>query len=92
MGGALLTFRAGSKSRAFALINHLKYACIISNIGDVRTLVVHPSSSIFIHSDEAEKERAGVYDDLIRVSMGIEDIDDLIEDFSQAVAAIRDIE
>ena len=92
MGGALLTFRAGSKERAFALINHLKYAYIISNIGDVRTLAVHPHSSIFIHSDEAEKERAGVYDDLIRVSVGIEDIEDLVEDFTQAAAAIRDIE
>lgn len=91
MGGALLTFRTGSKQRAFAFINRLKYAYIISNIGDVRTLAVHPASSIFVHSDETEKERAGVYDDLIRVSVGIEDIEDLIEDFTQADAAIADI-
>lgn len=85
MGGALLTFRCGSKERAFAIMNQLKYAYIISNIGDVRTLVVHPASSIYIHSSRAEMERAGVYDDLIRVSVGIEDIDDLIGDFTQAV-------
>jgi O-acetylhomoserine (thiol)-lyase len=87
MGGALLTFRAGSKERAFRLMNHLKYAYIVSNIGDVRTLVVHPSSSIYIHSSLAEQESAGVFTDLIRVSVGIEDIEDLIEDFTQAVKA-----
>ena len=91
LGGALLTFRTGSRERAFALINHLKYAYIISNIGDVRTLAVHPGSSIFIHSDDAEKERAGVFDDLFRVSVGIEDIEDLIADFTRAAADIRDI-
>ncbi|MGM9538901.1 MAG: PLP-dependent transferase [Candidatus Onthomonas sp.] len=91
MAGALLTFRAGSKERAFALINHLKYACIVSNIGDVRTLVVHPASSIYIHSDASEMERAGVYDDLIRVSVGIEFIDDLVADFTAAVNAIQSL-
>lgn len=72
-------------------INHLKYACIVSNIGDVRTLVVHPASSIYIHSDASEMERAGVYDDLIRVSVGIESIDDLVADFTAAVKAIQSL-
>lgn len=89
MGGALLTFRAGSKERAFAIINHLKCAFIISNIGDVRTLAIHPASSIFIHSSVEEMERTGVYDDLIRVSVGIEDAEDLVEDFTQAVASLK---
>ncbi len=86
MGGAILTFRAGSRARALALLGKLKYAYIVSNIGDVRTLAVHPASSIFIHSDQEEMERAGVYDDLIRVSVGIEDIEDLTEDFTQAAS------
>jgi O-acetylhomoserine (thiol)-lyase len=84
-GGAILTFRAHSKQRAFRIIDNLKYAYIISNIGDVRTLVVHPASSIFIHSSQEEMEQAGVFDDLIRVSVGIEDIDDLIADFKNAI-------
>ena len=91
MAGALLPFRTGSKARAFALINHLKCAYIVSNIGDVRTLVVHPASSIYIHSDREEMEDAGVYEDLIRVSVGIEDIEDLIADFSAAVRAIAEL-
>ncbi|MDR2646813.1 MAG: PLP-dependent transferase [Oscillospiraceae bacterium] len=85
--GAILTVRAGTKARAFALINALRYAKIASNIGDVRTLVIHPSSTIYLHSSEAQKRAAGVYDDLIRVSVGIEDIADLKEDWRRAIDA-----
>lgn len=84
-GGAILTIRAGSKERAFNLINNLKYSINATNIGDVRTLVIHPSSTIYAHSTEAQKQSAGVYEDSIRVSIGIEDIKDLIEDFEQAI-------
>lgn len=84
-GGAILTIRAGSKDRAYRLINSLKYADIATNIGDVRTLVIHPASTIYLHSEEGAKEAAGVYEDSIRVSVGIEDIGDLIEDFTDAI-------
>lgn len=84
-GGAILTVRAGSRERAFRLINSLKFALIATNIGDVRTLVIHPASTIYLHSSEKERESAGVYDDTIRISVGIEDIEDLIEDFAQAL-------
>ncbi len=84
-GGAIITIRAGSKEKAFSLINSLRYACIATNIGDVRTLVIHPASTIYTHSTEAQQINAGVYDDSIRISVGIEDIEDLIEDFRQAL-------
>lgn len=84
-GGGILTFRAGSKERAFRIINSLQYACIASNIGDVRTLVIHPASTLFLPVPEAEREAAGVYEDTVRVSVGIEDPEDLVEDFSAAV-------
>lgn len=86
-GGAILTVRAGSRERAFRLINSLKYALIATNIGDVRTLVIHPASTIYLHATEQQRENAGVYDDTIRVSIGIEDIGDLTEDFENAVKA-----
>ncbi|MCR5590270.1 MAG: PLP-dependent transferase [Lachnospiraceae bacterium] len=88
-GGGILTFRAGSKERAFAIINSLKYALIASNIGDIRTLVIHPLSTLYINSDEESTEAAGVFDDLIRVSVGIEDREDLIDDFLGAVRGSR---
>ncbi len=84
-GGAILTVRAGSKENAFRLINNLQFAVNATNIGDVRTLVIHPASTIYTHSSEQQKLSAGVYDDTIRVSVGIEDINDLIADFAQAI-------
>jgi O-acetylhomoserine (thiol)-lyase len=83
-GGGILTFRVGSKERAFKFINSLKYVITASNIGDVRTLAIHPESTLYINSNEEEKESAGVYKDLIRVTVGIEDIGDLISDFTEA--------
>lgn len=87
-GGAIVTVRAGSKEKAFRLINSLKYASIATNIGDVRTLVIHPASTIYTHSSEEQRVSAGVYDDTIRISVGIEDKEDLIADFGQAVRSL----
>jgi O-acetylhomoserine (thiol)-lyase len=88
-GGAILTLRAGSKERAFQLINHLKFATNATNIGDTRTLVIHPASTIYTHSTEEQQRNAGVYEDSIRISIGIEDIADLIADFAQAIEKIQ---
>ena len=88
LGGAILTIRAGSREKAFKLINSLKYAHIATNIGDLRTLVIHPSSTIYLHSTKEEQEHAGVYEDTIRISIGIEDVEDLIADFTQAIENI----
>ncbi len=87
-GGAILTIRAGSKERAFRFINALKLATNATNIGDVRTLVIHPASTIYAHSDEKGRINAGVYEDTIRISVGIEDSEDLIEDFRQAIESL----
>ena len=88
--GAILTLRVGSKEKAFKFIDSLTIPYIISNIGDTKTLVLHPASTISLHSTDKEKEDAGVYEDLIRVSVGIEDIEDLKDDFAQAFSKIRD--
>lgn len=80
--GAILTLRTGSKEKAFACMNQLKIPLHVSNVGDTKTLIIHPESTLAFHSTPKEKEEAGVFDDLIRVSVGIEDIEDLIEDFS----------
>lgn len=84
-GGAIITIQVGSKAKAFSIINNLKFATNATNIGDVRTLVIHPASTIYTHSTDEQKINAGVYDDTIRISVGIEDVEDLIEDFRQAI-------
>jgi len=83
--GAILTIRVGSKEKAYKMINSLKYATNITNIGDTRTLIIHPSSTIFAESSDEEKKFMGVFDDLIRICVGLEDIEDLKEDFKQAI-------
>ena len=75
--GAILTIRVGSKEKAFKFIDSLTIPYTLSNIGDTKTLVIHPGSTISLHSTDKQKEDAGVFEDLIRVSVGIEDIDDL---------------
>ncbi|MBO4265668.1 MAG: O-acetylhomoserine aminocarboxypropyltransferase/cysteine synthase [Lachnospiraceae bacterium] len=90
-GGGILSFRVGSKERAFSVINSLKYAYIASNIGDIRTLVIHPASTLYVQASREETEAAGVYDDTVRVSVGIEDADDLIDDFTQAIERLENI-
>ena len=87
--GGIITIRTGSKENAFKFINALKFPLNVSNIGDTKTLVIHPGSTISAHSTDEEKRIAGVYDDLVRISVGIEDVEDLIEDFTQAVEFIQ---
>ena len=88
--GAIFTLRTGSKESAFRLIDSLKLPYKLSNIGDTRTLVIHPASTISLHSTQKQQEEAGVFDDLIRVSVGIEDIEDLKEDFEQAIKQMKE--
>lgn len=83
-GAGIMTLRVGSKERAYAFLNALRYALNATNIGDVRTLVIHPASTIYIHNTPEQMHAAGVEEDTIRVSVGIEDAVDLIEDFKQA--------
>ena len=90
--GAILTIRVGSRERAFGLMDALKIPYTLSNIGDTKTLVIHPASTISLHSTKKQQEDAGVFDDLIRISVGIEDIEDLTEDFAQAIASLDGLE
>lgn len=87
--GAILTLRLGTKEKAFQFIDGLKLAYKLSNIGDTKTLAIHPASTISLHSTDSEKENAGVYDDLVRVSVGIEDIEDIIADFDNSLKNIQ---
>ena len=84
----MLTFQTGSQERAFAVVDGLRLALKVNNFGDSKTLVCHPGSSVFAHNTPEEKAAAGVSDDLIRVSVGIEDIEDIIADFRQALGAV----
>ncbi|MDA8429445.1 MAG: O-acetylhomoserine aminocarboxypropyltransferase/cysteine synthase [Geobacteraceae bacterium] len=85
--GGLLTFGTGDKASAFKVINGLRLAKNLANIGDTKTLVIHPASTICADYNAEEKALMGVTEDLIRVSAGIEDCRDIVGDFKQALEA-----
>lgn len=87
--GPMFTLHAGSRENAFRVLDALKYGTIASNIGDARTLVLHPASTIYREYDREQRLRMGVPDDLIRVSAGLEDADDLVADFQNALQTVR---
>ncbi|MBK5275933.1 MAG: O-acetylhomoserine aminocarboxypropyltransferase/cysteine synthase [Desulfuromonadales bacterium] len=86
--GGLLTFGTGDKASSFQAINGLRLAKNLANIGDAKTLVIHPASTICADYNIEEKSLMGVTEDLIRVSAGIEDSRDIIDDFKQALDAL----
>jgi len=83
--GGLLTFGLGDKQKAYEFIGNLKLAKNLANLGDAKTLVLHPASTIFHEFDAVELGPMGVTDDMIRVSVGIEDFEDIKADFEQAI-------
>ncbi len=87
--GGVLTFELKSKKACYQVINSLKLAKNLANIGDIRTLVIHPASTIYCRLDEDRQKELGVTPGLIRVSVGIENSDDIIKDFSKALESIE---
>ncbi|MBL7188747.1 MAG: O-acetylhomoserine aminocarboxypropyltransferase/cysteine synthase [Phycisphaerae bacterium] len=81
----LLTFGLGDKEKAFEFIDSLKLAKNLANLGDAKTLVLHPASTIFGEFDADELGSMGVTADMVRVSVGIEDFEDIKADFEQAI-------
>jgi O-acetylhomoserine (thiol)-lyase len=85
--GSLLTFDLASKEDCFRFLNGLKVIRRATNINDNKTLALHPSSTIFCEYPDDLKRQMGVADTLIRLSVGIEDLDDLQADIEQALGA-----
>lgn len=84
--GGMLTFGiVGGKSAGEDFINNLDIAIHVANVGDTRTMVIHPGSTTHGQLSEEEQRRSGVDPDLIRVSVGIENIEDIIRDFQNAL-------
>lgn len=86
--GGLLTVRLGSKDRAYACLNALSLVSQLANLGDAKTLAIHPASTIYRDCSNDERRDAGVEDDLIRISVGIETIEDILEDFARALGGL----
>jgi cystathionine beta-lyase/cystathionine gamma-synthase len=83
--GAMLSLELGEKSTAFDFLRRLRIARNAVSLGGVETLVCHPKTTTHSGFTEAEFAQAGVTDGLVRISIGIEDWRDLLEDFEQAL-------
>lgn len=85
-GGALLTFEIeGGFERINRFSQELKIVSLSSNLGDSRTIITNPATTTHSKLPKADKEHLGITEGLIRVSVGLEDISDIIKDFKQAV-------
>jgi len=90
--GAVLAFGVkGGVEAGRALVDNVQLASHLANVGDAKTLIIHPSSTTHQQLAADEQLAAGVTPDLVRVSVGIEHIDDIIEDFTQAFSAIDEV-
>jgi O-acetylhomoserine (thiol)-lyase len=83
--GGILTFDLGTRERSFALIDVLQLIRRATNVNDNKTLIIHPASTIFGEFSPAEQTAMRIPDGQIRLSLGIEDAADIIEDLSQGL-------
>ncbi|MEA5402064.1 O-acetylhomoserine aminocarboxypropyltransferase/cysteine synthase [Arcicella sp. DC2W] len=87
--GGVFSFKLkGDKAKAEKFVNSLKLISHLANVGDAKTLIIHPASTTHSQLSEAEQISAGVEPTMLRISVGIEHIDDLKEDIEQALAAL----
>jgi len=77
----------GGREAGARFINRLQLVSHVANLGDARSLAIHPASTTHSQLSEAEQRKAGVTPDFIRLSVGIEDIEDILWDLDQALSA-----
>jgi O-succinylhomoserine sulfhydrylase len=86
-GGTVVTFElAGGKDEAFAVMNALQIVDISNNLGDAKSMITHPATTTHRRLGERGRLAVGITDGVLRVSVGLEDVRDLIEDFGRALA------
>jgi O-acetylhomoserine (thiol)-lyase len=84
--GSMIVFGIkGGMAAGKQFVNGVELSSLLANVGDAKTLVIHPASTTHQQLSEEEQISAGVSEDMIRVSVGLEHIDDIIEDFDQAL-------
>jgi O-acetylhomoserine (thiol)-lyase len=86
--GAVFTFGLkGGYDAGIALVSNVKLFSHLANIGDTRSLIIHPASTTHRQLTDEQRERAGAGPEVVRLSVGLEDVDDIIADLDQALAA-----
>jgi cystathionine beta-lyase/cystathionine gamma-synthase len=86
--GGMLSFETGSLENARTVLNSVKLCSLAESLGGVETLISHPATMTHASVPPEERARLGITDGLVRISVGIEDVEDLIADLDQALAKI----
>jgi cystathionine beta-lyase/cystathionine gamma-synthase len=86
--GGMVAFDVGSLANARTVLESVKLCTLAESLGGVETLISHPATMTHASVDEAKRQRIGITDGLVRISVGIEDTDDIIADLDQALEKI----
>jgi cystathionine beta-lyase/cystathionine gamma-synthase len=83
--GGIVSFELGSLERARVFLNHVRLAALAESLGGVETLISHPATMTHASVPAERRQAIGLTDDMVRISVGLEDIEDLLEDLGQAL-------
>jgi cystathionine beta-lyase/cystathionine gamma-synthase len=86
--GAMITFETGSLSNAKKMLKKVRVCSLAESLGGVETLISHPATMTHAALGEKGRKEIGITDGLVRISVGIEDVQDILDDLNQALAAI----
>jgi O-succinylhomoserine sulfhydrylase len=84
-GGTVIALDVGSREAAFRMVDALKIVRISNNLGDARSIATHPATTTHQRLSEEARARAGITPGLLRLSVGLEDPEDLLADLRQAI-------
>ena len=89
-GASIFTIQIkGGREEAFRFVDHLKVFSLLANVADVKSLVIHPASTTHAQLTDQELNDVGIYQNTIRLSIGTEHIDDILEDLDQALNTLK---
>lgn len=86
--GSMIAFETGSLANANKMLRKVRVCCLAESLGGVETLISHPATMTHAGIGEEGRRKIGITDGMVRISVGIEDVDDIIADLDQALAAI----
>jgi O-succinylhomoserine sulfhydrylase len=91
-GGTMVTFEVrGGKDGAFRAMNGFRLIALSNNLGDSKSLATHPATTTHMRIGPEERARQGITDGAIRLSVGLEDVEDLTEDLARGLAAVSPV-
>jgi O-succinylhomoserine sulfhydrylase len=81
---------AGGREAAWRFINHTQLMSLTANLGDAKTTIIHPASTTHGRLTEAQRAAAGIREGMVRIAVGLEDLEDLQADCLRGFSAVRD--